>query len=155
MYCYGRKMQFAITEMKCTQYNLKEFIILNISPKISHNVQGFRHYIVDIRKFCEYSVIRYWHHTEFTSGRRIRIWTLKQNGRNAWLKVQYLVISYPNENMPHLYLYVSTENSSFSRAYVNKTVNTHYWSYVCVIYQWSTGGFSSHGVGNAKRASIS
>ena len=28
---------------------------------------------------------------------------LKENRRKAWLKVQYLVIWYPNESLPHLY----------------------------------------------------
>ena len=37
-----------------------------------------------------------WHHAKFATGRRIIIWGLKENGRNVWLKVQYLthLVSY-------------------------------------------------------------
>ena len=35
-------------------------------------------------------------------GRRISNWALKQNGRKVKLKMQYLVIWYPNENLLHL-----------------------------------------------------
>ena len=36
-------------------------------------------------------------------GRRTQNWALKQSGRNEWLKVQYIVIWYPIENLLHLY----------------------------------------------------
>ena len=33
-----------------------------ISPKISHHSQGIHHYILNLWKFCAYSIIRDWHH---------------------------------------------------------------------------------------------
>ena len=42
---------------------------------------------------CMCSIIRYWHHAKFATG------ALDQNGRKAWIKVKYLAISYPIENL--------------------------------------------------------
>ena len=38
------------------------------------------------------SLIRYWDPTKFAIGRRLTIWTLKQNAREMWPKVLYLII---------------------------------------------------------------
>ena len=67
---------------------------LNTSPKISHSFQCILHYMVNLWDFCACSMIRYWHHVKFASGRRIKIWALKQNGRKVWLKLQYPVKNY-------------------------------------------------------------
>ena len=64
---------------------------LNTSPKISHSFQCILHYMVNLWDFCACSIIRYWHHVKFATGRRIKIWALKQNGRKVWLKLQYPV----------------------------------------------------------------
>ena len=44
---------------------------------------------------------RYWYHSKFATSRRIIISDWKQNDRNAWRKVQYPVIWYPNEGLLH------------------------------------------------------
>ena len=50
-----------------------------------------------------YWIIRYWHDAKYSTGHRITIWALKQNGRTMRLKVQYLAIWYHIENLLHLY----------------------------------------------------
>ena len=42
--------------------NLQKCIIFNISPKISHSFQGIQHYMVNLWKYCVYSIVRYWYH---------------------------------------------------------------------------------------------
>ena len=62
------------------------------SPKFPDIFQGIYRYIVNLWITCVNSIVHYWHHAKFSTCRLLTIWALKQNGRQAWLKVQYLVI---------------------------------------------------------------
>ena len=93
-FIYGRKIQFAMCEIKdvqCTVYNS--------SPKISHNFKGINQYVQNPWQFCVYSIIRYWHHVKFETSHRITNWAPTQKRTKVWLRVQYHVIWYPNENL--------------------------------------------------------
>ena len=76
------------------------FLILFLKSPTTSKVSTI---ILRIYKKCVYSVIHNWHDANFTTVRRITILVLKQNGRKVLLKVQYLVIGCPKENLLHLY----------------------------------------------------
>ena len=73
-----------------TQKTVQECIFFDTSPKISDNLQSIHH--VNLCKFCLHSPIPFLHHVKVSTGPWIIIWVLKQSGRKAWLKLQYLVI---------------------------------------------------------------
>ena len=50
--------------------NLQKCIIFNIPPTVSHSFQGIQHYMVNLWKYCVYSIVRYWYHAKFAIGSR-------------------------------------------------------------------------------------
>ena len=90
------------SKLKINQYNLQKCVIFTISPKIPHSFLGIHHCIVNLWEFCLCSIIRYWQHAKFATGCPIIIWALKQNDRDVWLVLLYLVMWYPIENLLHL-----------------------------------------------------
>ena len=46
---------------------------IDTSLKISHNVHGIHHHLVNLLKFYVCSVILFWHHARFATGRWITI----------------------------------------------------------------------------------
>ena len=49
--------------------NLQKCVIFYISPKISHGVQAIQHYMVNVWKYCVYSIVRCWYDAKFAMGR--------------------------------------------------------------------------------------
>ena len=55
-------------QKKYIHRNLQKCITFNISPKISHSSQGIQHYMVNLWKYCVYSIVRYWYHAKICDG---------------------------------------------------------------------------------------
>ena len=69
---FVRKMQLAMSKINIIQNNIyRNVLFSNTSPEIFQNFQGIHCYVVNVRKYCVYSINSSCHRRKFVASRRI------------------------------------------------------------------------------------